>query len=125
MTVHAHSPQLPGVGLAVAVTERGTTTGIELQGECDLAASAMLRDAIRDAFEREPEFLVLDLGGVSFIDSSGIHLVVELAERSVARHVNLAIIPGPKPVHRVFELSQLADQLPFVGLGRGCRGPSS
>ena len=57
---------------------------------------------------------MLDLSRLAFIDSSGVHATVELARRSIAQNVRLVIIPGPPGVHRVFELTGLAGQLPFL-----------
>ena len=74
-----------------------------------------VHDAIREALERGPECVLLDLSQLAFIDSSGIHNVLELQGRCAQQHIHLVIMPAPPAVHRTFEISGLADLLPFVG----------
>ncbi|MGI8904582.1 MAG: STAS domain-containing protein [Solirubrobacteraceae bacterium] len=101
-------------GLGIALTEQGTTSTIALAGECDLACQQALRDAVGEALYRRPECLVLDLCLLSFIDSTGIQVVVETARRASRQDTRLVIIPGPRAVHRVFEICQLTEMLPFT-----------
>jgi anti-sigma B factor antagonist len=106
---------MPLVGLRIVVNQRGTTVSIELEGECDLAAREAMHDTINAVLARDPGCVVLDLSRLSFIDSSGIHLVVELAQRSKPRRIHLVIFPGPRAVQRPFELCGLGQRLPFIG----------
>lgn len=100
--------------LEITVSKHGTTTTIALAGEWDLAEQKSTRNAIRDALRQSPECLVLDLSQVSFIDSSGIRVVLELHQRSTQRNVHLVIVPGPRAVRRPFEILGLTDRLPFL-----------
>jgi len=56
---------------------------------------------------------VLDLSAVSFIDSVGMGVVMRFAHDLEARVIPLQIIPASPAVHRVFELTGVADALPF------------
>jgi hypothetical protein len=56
---------------------------------------------------------------LAFIDSSGIHVMIELSERAARQECRLLICPGPRAVQRVFELCGLTTRLPFVGDGAG------
>lgn len=100
--------------LEIVTREQGTTITIELAGEWDLAGSPAARQAIAGAVTGRPECVVLDLSRLAFIDSSGVHATVELARRSIAQNVRLVIIPGPPAVQRVFEVTGLDGQLPFI-----------
>jgi anti-anti-sigma factor len=102
------------VALRIAVSEKGTTTTIEFDGEWGLAEREASLGAIEQALERGPEYVVLDLSGVGFIDSSGIHVVVAAAKRCAEQKVHMVIIPGPPQVHRVFEICQVTALLPFT-----------
>jgi anti-anti-sigma factor len=55
----------------------------------------------------------LDLRGLEFIDSTGMGVIVRLNREARVRGIQLRLRRGPRPVHRVFELSGLADALPF------------
>lgn len=98
----------------VLVSDRGTTTSIELAGECDLAARPALKDALTRALASGPECLVLDLSRLSFMDAAGLGVVIDLAKRADAQQVHLVICPGPPAVQRLFAFCHLTDDLLFV-----------
>src|SRR4051794_6000659 len=102
--------------LAISVRENGTTTQLVAGGEWDLAEQPTARKAIKAAVQRCPECLVLDLSQLSFIDSSGIHMVLELHSRCTAHNIRLVIIPGARAIQRPFEVCGLIERLPFVGV---------
>lgn len=101
-------------GLKIVVGEQGATRAIELHGEWDLAGLPSIRQAISRALDGVPDCVVLDLSGLEFIDSSGLHATVELTKRSAAQNTRLLIIPGPEPVQRMFKITGLLPSLPFV-----------
>jgi anti-anti-sigma factor len=49
----------------------GKSVVISPQGDIDLARSPALRTALKQAQTAKPERLVVDLGGVDYMDSSG------------------------------------------------------
>jgi len=51
-------------------------------GEIDLSTVADFREQIADATAAEPASLVIDLSGVSFIDSSVLGAVIEASDRA-------------------------------------------
>jgi anti-anti-sigma factor len=57
--------------------------------------------------------LVLDLGGLSFMDSTGLHLVRRWIEASERGGFEFELEPGPPAVQRVFELAEMTDVVPF------------
>ncbi len=101
-------------GLEILLSEQGTTNTLALRGECDLAAQEALRDAVSGALDRVPECLVLDLSLVSFIDSTGIQVIVQATKRATRQDTRLVILPGPRAVQRVFEICHLVEVLPFI-----------
>jgi anti-anti-sigma factor len=107
--------------LAIAISEQGTTTTISLCGEWDAAEQPAIRSAIRNVLQRSPECVVLDLTRLTFIDSTGIHSVIELEQRSAREQIRLVIVPGPRAVQRPFEILGLLDRLPFLVRGLSIR----
>jgi anti-sigma B factor antagonist len=101
-------------GLQIVVTGAAGTTTIALAGEWDLAEREATRRVVENVLSRKPGRVVLDLRGVSFIDSSGLQAVVQLAECAAGLKIDLVIVPGPRAVHRVFEICQLIERLPFI-----------
>lgn len=85
-----------------------------LAGEFDLAALPQFEDAIAAVEAGSPAAIVVDLSGLSFMDSSGLRALVTADERAHAAGRRLAIVPGPPPVRRVFEITQLDSKLDLV-----------
>jgi anti-sigma B factor antagonist len=105
------------VGLRIALNEQDSSTTIRLDGEWDLAAQEATRRIVRHALARQPARLILDLSGLTFIDSSGLHAVIELVKRAGRLKIEFAIIPGPAAVQRIFEICELTARLPFASDG--------
>jgi anti-sigma B factor antagonist len=61
-------------GAADAVT-------LEVSGEVDMSNAAELETALDDAYEAAGARLVVDLGGLEFIDSTGVRSLVRLHQR--------------------------------------------
>jgi anti-sigma B factor antagonist len=82
-------------------------------GELDIASA----DAVRsEADRRNPDDeLVLDLRGLTFVDTSGIQLLVELQRAARDEGFALRIVRARAQVHRVFEIAGLEEVLPFAG----------
>ena len=78
----------------------------------DLDGAPRLEEALREAEASDATSIVVDLGSLDFIDSTGLRLLVMAAER--AEHGRFSMLRGPKQVHRVFEITDLVDRLPFA-----------
>ena len=83
------------------------------RGEIDLATVDLVREAV-EREQQEGEAVVLDLRGVSFMDTSGLRYVLELNDRASRGGPALRLVRGPRAVQRVFEVSGLETRLPFV-----------
>lgn len=82
-------------------------------GELDLATAWQLERQLRLAATSDAFEILLDLGGLSFIDSVGLKVVVDAVGSSHALAARLIILPGPDAVHRTFERCGLVTRLPF------------
>ena len=86
---------------------------LALTGELDVACCEPLLERLGLlAAERQP--VVMDLRGVTFMDSTGIKIVWATAQAAETDGWSFGVIPGPKPVHEVFEISGLSSRLPFI-----------
>ncbi len=115
---------MPGVGgdraartsklgsLAVRSQREGDAQLIELIGELDLDGAPRLEEELKRVESSDVDSIVVDLGQLDFIDSTGIRLLVMASERS--QEGRFSLLRGPKQVHRVFEITDLADRLPFA-----------
>jgi anti-anti-sigma factor len=87
----------------------GDAVRIACTGELDLAASDLLSARVSELLESGPAHVVLDLGGVTFLDSSGLRMILEARNRAAARAVRFTVEPGPPPVQRIFELTHTSE----------------
>jgi anti-anti-sigma factor len=104
----------PPGALAVERRVAGNTLVFALSGELDLATRDLVEDALGEIGETAPRRLVLDLSGLTFIDASGLHLLLSLTQRCRRAGPALELVPGPPSVHEAFEITRLADRLPFT-----------
>lgn len=91
-----------------------TAVHVEARGELDLATVPEL--LARIAPHRRPgNRVVIDLRPLTFMDSSGLRMLLVLHEASAGEGWELAVVQGPPEVQRVFELTGMDQLLPFVG----------
>lgn len=88
-------------------------TRLAAVGEFDGAALAPFEEAVTEAIDHARP-IRLDLSGLRFIDSSGLWAVTLTQRICRTRGIGLTIAPGPQSVQSVFEVTGLADLLPFV-----------
>jgi anti-anti-sigma factor len=67
---------------------------VELSGELDLTAAPELERTLEEAGDRGSA-LVLDLNGVSFIDSAALHVLFRIARRLEQREKPFGIVLEP------------------------------
>lgn len=76
-----------------------------ITGEIDSSNASGLRLALSDQLPSASSALVLDLSSVTYLDSSGIHLLFDLGRRLAARRQAMRlVVPTGAPVRRVLEL---------------------
>ncbi len=85
-----------------------------VSGELDIASAPRLEEAAEAALAREVSSLVVDLGGITFIDSSGLRLLIELNDRASDEGWTLSLIAPPEPSRSVFHITGADQNLPFV-----------
>jgi anti-sigma B factor antagonist len=84
-----------------------------LRGELDMASSPALEEAVRQICTDSAETLTVDLSGLTFMDSTGLRVVL-LAKELCERHgCELLVIPGPAQIQRLFEVTGILERLPF------------
>jgi anti-anti-sigma factor len=87
---------------------------LRVHGELDIATVAQLEGAVSVALAGTTRSIVIDMRGLTFIDSSGLRLLILLADRAREEGWELALIrPGP-PTLAVFQLTGAEDSLPFL-----------
>ena len=85
-----------------------------LSGEIDLSTVAELESRLEEPLNGGPDLLVLDLREVTFLDSSGLRLLLRLQERQSEAGSRLVLVQGGRRIARVFELTGAGDRLEIV-----------
>jgi len=112
------------VPFAIEVQRREQVTTVHPRGELDLATAETLRSTLDATIAESLSAalygtgsrvrLVLDLRGLSFIDSTGLHLLVALEKRAQREGFQLTLIAPAAPIDRPIQLCGLAKTLPFA-----------
>jgi anti-sigma B factor antagonist len=91
--------------LAVSVEDHDGYAVIGVVGEVDVTTGSELRDPLQEAFNRGLWHHVVDLRAVTFLDSSGLGILVGDHKRLRDRGGSLQVVSGPGLVSRVFRLT--------------------
>jgi anti-sigma B factor antagonist len=102
------------VQLQIAVQREADRVVVRLEGELDLSNAPLLQSAIDDAELDATAMVVLDLEELQFIDSTGLRIVLELRERSLARGQDFAVTPGSQQVQRLLSVTGVAEHLQTI-----------
>ena len=83
-------------------------------GEVDLATIGAIREKVDEMTALGFRRVALDLRGVTFLDSTGVRLTLELCEDALSEAWEFAVVEGPAPVQRIFELTGVRPRIPFI-----------
>jgi anti-anti-sigma factor len=87
-------------------------TVAKIAGEIDLSDAGELQATISDAVPNHAAGLVVELSEVTYLDSTGVALLFELARRVARRQQALGIVvPREAPVREILHLSGADDAL--------------
>ena len=95
--------------LEVAIHPTAAGVTIELAGDMDGGAREVLEKAYGDASAAGAASLLLDFTAVSYINSTGIALIVGLLGRARADHVSVAACGLSDHYREIFEITRLSD----------------
>ena len=88
-------------------------TWIRLGGELDLATAPQLRQILHQELTTA-RLIVIDLRQLSFMDSTGIQVIMAADKEARRLGRRLAFVRGPAQVQRLFDLIGLSDRLKII-----------
>lgn len=91
----------------VSAVNSETRTVISVSGEVDIATSPALDAAIATAVGEETKQIVVDLSDVTFMDSSGLGVIVRGLKRSREAGIELDLVITNDRVLKVFSITGL------------------
>ena len=106
---HASKERFDEPDFRLVVSGRVEGTLVVPQGELDLATAPQLEAVL--VAQTGP--VAVDLRELSFVDASGLRVLIEAEAHSRQNGMNLRFIAGPA-VRRLFELADEPDQLTYI-----------
>ncbi|TMC00872.1 MAG: STAS domain-containing protein [Chloroflexi bacterium] len=98
------------------VESRQTDTGVTVlapSGRLDVAGAPALKEAVGEAIKNEKPRLIIDMEGVSFVDSSGLGSVVAALKQVRSSKGDLRLAAPNQQVRVVLELTTLDRVFPY------------
>ena len=96
------------MALTIASREVDGVTVLDLNGRITLGeGSVQLRDAIRDLIGKGTKNILLDLGDVNYIDSSGLGELVSAFTTAKNQGAEVKLLNLTKKVHDLLQLTKL------------------
>jgi anti-sigma B factor antagonist len=83
------------------------TAVVALEGEVDIYTSPQLKEALLAGIEDGATILIVDLAGVTFIDSAALGVLVSGAKRVRPQNGRLDIVCTDENITRLFEITGL------------------
>jgi anti-sigma B factor antagonist len=91
----------------------GRRTVLTVSGEIDLDSVTELADVVETALADGAAELWIDLSATDFLDSAGLHLLLDTRRRAAELGRRLAVVCPAGTVRRVFEVAGVAEALPL------------
>jgi len=107
---NAGRPISPAVFACSSIHCDPDCTCVHVVGELDMATAPQLELTLRDALA-QPRLVVLDLSDLAFIDTAGVHAIVNATLHAREQGRRLVVLRGPATVERLFKLTGADRQL--------------
>lgn len=88
------------------ITEQGGVTVVHLHGPIDVSRALELRELLGVQIDSATARVLVDLGDVTLIDSSGIGILVTAHRRAEGQGARFALAGATGTVARVFEMTR-------------------
>ena len=93
--------------MELAERKSGEIDILELEGRLDASSSKTLKDKVQSLVEQQRVKMVLDMGEVDFIDSSGLGVLVATLRSTNKKGGDVKIASLQSSIRAIFELTRL------------------
>lgn len=97
-----------------AVERDGNVVRVRTIGELDLNTVPVLAAEIEDQREAGCSRMIIDLRGLTFLDCSGLRLLLDCYAESRQDGFTVAMVAAPPTVQRLFHTTRTTEYLPFI-----------
>jgi anti-sigma B factor antagonist len=113
--------------LRINTRVHGERHTIFLSGELDIASAQVVEETLAEACSAGAKELVLDMGGIEFMDSTGLRAILRGKTLCEEHQCNYCLTPAQRPVERTLEATGVRAKLRVRGArkrpGRTLAGP--
>jgi anti-sigma B factor antagonist len=95
------------VNVVQSIRREAAAVVLDLKGDVDLHRSVGLRASLLEVLNEKPALMVVNLGEVDFMDSSGLATLVEALQVSRRHGIDLRLTGMRPRVRSIFEISRL------------------
>lgn len=99
--------------LTVATRREGVQTVISVAGEIDVYTAPTLRERLNELVADGEYHLVVDMGGVDFLDSTGLGVLVGGLKRARSHEGSLQLVCDQEKILKVFRITGLTKVFPI------------
>ena len=108
-------PHMRGLEISQATLPDADWAVLAVAGEVDLATVPELEHAIKDVLDESTSNLVVDLSNTSFMDSTGLRVLIMADREFKDEERSLAILVKPGPISRLLDVSGMQELLRVIG----------
>lgn len=91
------------------MNENNGIVGVQVEGEIDAYTAPKLREAIFPLSEKDSVKMTIDLSGVSYMDSTGLGVIVGVFKSVRAHNGEFKLVGLSDRLKRLFDITGLAD----------------
>ena len=99
---------------SVETHTNGRAITLTVSGELDLLSAPVLEQALGRLTEPDVDLIILDLRGLAFMDSTGLHLLVQAQQRAHDSGRSFALVRAGEQVQRLLDVTGVGDVLTIV-----------
>jgi anti-sigma B factor antagonist len=103
--------------------ESGGECVLTVRGDVDLASAPDFETTLRTALDSSPSSVTIDLAALTFIDSSGLRVLVSASKDAQSRGATLGLRNVPRHAQRVLDITGLSEWFDGQAANEGPAGP--
>lgn len=108
--------------MEIETQDLGNAALVQVSGEVDMSNSPKVREALMSLTKRQVPAIVVDLAGVTYMDSSGIATLVEGLQEAMGYGGKFRLAALTPKVRQVFELARLGEVFEIFPDVAGAKG---
>lgn len=95
--------------LHLTTSRHNGTLIVSVSGELDIATTEQLRSHLLALLQKAggAKKLVIEVGGLSFIDAAGLGILVSVHNQALSRHTPVHLVNVPPPMRRLLRITGL------------------